>query len=157
MARCNQRVRFVHHRFMQLAGVMLVLLACGGTQPVVVANRGGTTLESCPFKSTFDVQARRYGNLDADDPSYQRWEPWRLHVELAGEDRPQGTAVLTGPTYDMKLRVTGKLDLAACELTLESDSHDIISLRVKFRDAITGEIRSIDDGWLLGPPFPAKR
>jgi hypothetical protein len=134
---------------------MVVVGGCGAAGPDVVANRGGSPMTSCPSPRRLVLQARRYANLDADEADYQKWTPWRVQLELTDELR--GTLVMTGDRLDWKLQVAGRLDPVHCELTLAADSHEPVNLRIHLGPPVTGDIRSIDDVWLLGPPFPARR
>ncbi|MBS1119741.1 MAG: hypothetical protein H6Q90_1969 [Deltaproteobacteria bacterium] len=153
--------RIVHDRRMWFILGMLVLGACGAPSPVAVANRGGAVTASCPFQPKLELAARRYGNLDADQPDFQAWTPWQVRLELAGEPtgKPplRGTLVMVGDKLDWKLEVTGRFDPVRCELTLTANSHEPINLQLHLGAATTGKIHSIDDVWLLGPPFPARR
>ncbi len=103
--------------------------------------------------------ARRYGNIDADQADYQTWSPWRVGLQLTGTERVRGTLAMVGDGLTWTFDVTGQFDATRCRLELFADSHDPISIEVTFAPGgdLTGTIRSIDDFWLLGPPFPARR
>lgn len=136
---------------------VLVLCACGGAVPVVVENRGGTASHpTCPLSARFDLEARRYANLDADQPDYQTWSAWRVGIQL-GPDRKvlRGTLAMLGDELVWNFDVTGELD-ERCQLALWTDTHEPMTVTIDVR-ARTGTIRSIDDVWLLGPPFPTQR
>lgn len=141
---------------MRLVLAVLVLCACGGAGPVVVANRGGTASASCALPARLELDARRYGNLDADDPDYQTWSAWRIGLQLRTEGaRVTGTLAMIGDDLVWTFDVAGRLD-ERCVLALVADTHEPLSATIDVR-ARTGRIRSIDDVWLLGPPFPARR
>ena len=132
----------------------LVLCSCGGaTQPVAVANRGGTASTRCDFPAArLELEARRYGNVDADSPDYQTWSAWRVGIQLA--DAKHGTLSMVGDDLVWTFDVTGKQ--TDCALELWTVAHEPFRVRLDLR-ARTGTINSIDDVWLLGPPFPARR
>jgi len=76
---------------MWLVLAVLVLCGCGGAKPVAVENRGGTASTSCDLPERVDFEARRYANLDADQPDgYER--VWRPALEFPPE-RHLGYAV----------------------------------------------------------------
>ena len=141
---------------MWLGLAVLVLCACGGATPVAVENRGGTASTSCDFPMRLEFEARRFGNLDADQPDYQTWSPWRIGIQLAERANPRGTMTMVGDELVWTFDFTGKLDGERCALELWTDTHEPIRANLDLR-ARTGTIRSIDDVWQLGPPFPANR
>ena len=133
------------------------LCACGGAEPVAIANRGGTASVSCEVPARIELEARRYANLDHDDADYNVWTAWRVGIQLADRAKPKGTMAMVGDAITWTFDVAGKLDAAKCVLTLwtpnEHEPFDVVLDVGKH----TGTIRSIDDVWLLGPPFPTKR
>ena len=139
-----------------LAGL---LCACGGTQtPAAVENRAPPTPPTCALPMRFDFEARRYASLDADHPDYQTWSAWRVGIQIMDHqhDRVRAKLAMVGDELVWNFDVKGNIDLARCRLELFTDTHEVIATTVDLR-ARTGRISSIDDEWLLGPPFPAKR
>lgn len=151
---------------------VLVLCACGGAKPVAVENRGGTASNLiCNLPARLEFEARRYANLDADQPGYQTWSSWRVGIQLAPNSfaqrgsvseraeapdrKPRGTLAMVGDELVWNFDFTGKLD-DRCKLELWTDTHEPIHVTIDLY-AKTGVIRSIDDVWLLGPPFPPLR
>jgi hypothetical protein len=141
---------------MWLGLAVLVLCACGGAKPVAVENRGGTASTSCDVPPRLDFEARRYGNLDGDQPDYQTWSPWRVGILFADREHVRGTISMQGDELVWNFDLTGKLDRERCTLELWADTHLPIRANLDLR-ARTGTIRSIDDVWQLGPPFPENR
>ena len=144
---------------MWLVLAVLVLCGCGGAKPVAVENRGGTASTSCDLPERVDFEARRYANLDADQPDYQTWSAWHVGVQFANQrdaTKLTGTIAMVGDELTWTFDFTGKLDRARCVVELATDTHEPIGASIDLR-ARTGRIRSIDDEWLLGPPFPANR
>ena len=141
---------------MRLVLAVLVGFSCArvGAQPVAVANRGEAASTSCELPPRLDFEARRYGMLDADDPDFQTWSAWRVGVQFRTIDPPRGTVAMVGDELTWTFDFTGKR--TDCALELAFDTHDPFSMAVDLR-ARTGRIRSVDDEWLLGPPFPAHR
>ena len=142
---------------MRLVVLLLGLLvgACGGaTSPATLDNRGGTESITCELPARFDFEARRYANLDADQPGYQTWSAWRVGIQLSDRARVRGTRAMVGDELVWSFDFTGKL--AGCRLELWTDTHEPFTTTIDLRTR-TGTIRSIDDVWLLGPPFPAQR
>jgi hypothetical protein len=179
---------------------VIVLCGCGGSpQPkaqVAVENRGGAASTSCELPARLEFEARRYGNVDADDPDYQVWSSWRVGIQLATSDmnraaadrtadhrtadnrtaddrtadrtaasdrraavdkvRVRGTLAMTGDELTWTFDIAGTLDRSTCRIDLGADTHEPINVEVDLHER-TGTIRSIDDIWLLGPPFPAQR
>lgn len=147
---------------MRLVLAVLVLCGCRGATPVAVENRGGTARPSCDLPARIERAARRYGNVDADAPDFQTWSEWRIGLQLAraGDgERVRGTLAMTGDELTWTFDVSGTFDGARCRLALTAEAHDPMAIVVTLSPdgASTGEIRSIDDAWLLGPPFPARR
>ena len=138
-----------------LAG--LVLCACrGAPQPVAVENRGGVASTRCDFPAErLEFEARRYGNLDADSPDYQTWSAWRVGIQLSGAQPPRGTVSMVGDELVWSFEVASGTH-AGCTLELWTDTHEPFRVTLDLR-ARTGTIRSFDDVWLLGPPFPTQR
>ena len=145
--------------------VVVVLWACAGSPTGAVENRGGAASPSCDVPVRLDFEARRYGNLDADQADYQTWSPWRVGIQLASATR--GTLTMIGDELQWTFDFTAKLERERCTLELWAETHDPIRANVDLR-ARTGTIRSIaaprkgravmiDDVWQLGPPFPAHR
>ncbi len=143
---------------MRLALTALVLCACGGSrQPVVIANRGESVRASCDIPARIELEARRYANTDADQPDYNVWTAWRVGIQLADRDRPRGTLAMVGDDLTWTFDVAGTLDPERCRLTLWTPhEHEPFGVELDLR-AHTGTIKSIDDIWLLGPPFPSRR
>ena len=136
---------------------VIVLCGCGGGQQVAVENRGGAASTGCELPARLEFEARRYGNVDADDPDYQVWSSWRVGIQLATRSdhaRLRGTLAMSGDELTWTFDVAGTL--ARCHLDLVTDSHEPVSVDIDLVKR-TGIIRSIDDVWLLGPPFPSKR
>jgi len=143
---------------MWLALAALVLCACGGARPVAIANRGEPAGASCRVPAKIDLEGRRYANLDHGDPDYQVWSAWRIGLQLADRDEPRGTLAMVGDELTWTFDVTGTLDRETCRLALAAHSHEPFDVVLELRGPnLTGTIRSIDDVWLLGPPFPAAR
>jgi len=153
---------------MHLVLVALVLCACGGANPVVVENRGGVASTSCNLPTRVEFEARRYAMLDADDKDYEVWTPWRMGLQISESDvakansqphpsqtRVKGTLALVGD-YTMTFDFEGRYHRDRCALDLRTDSHESLGITIDLR-AHTGQVRSIDDEWVLGPPFPSKR
>lgn len=136
----------------------LVLCSCRGAQiepvaPRSIENRGGAASTSCTSPARrLEFEARRYGNLDADSPDYQTWSAWRVGIQLA--DATHGTLSMVGDDLVWTFDVAGKQ--TECALELWTDTHEPFRVRLDLR-ARTGTISSIDDVWLLGPPFPPRR
>ena len=151
----------VHQRGMPLVLAVVLGFGCGAPASRTVENRGGSAApitRMCTLRPVLEVAARRYFNLDADDPGYQRWTPARVQLALTGERSVSGKLVMTVDKFHLDLRVTGRFDRTRCELTLAAETHDPVTLKVRFSGATTtGEIHSIDEVWLLGPPFPVRR
>jgi hypothetical protein len=113
-----------------------------------------------------EFEARRYGNVDADDPDYQVWSSWRVGMQFGANDvatdravdkaRARGTLAMTGDDLTWTFDIAGTIDHSTCRIDMAADTHEPINLEVDLRKR-TGTIRSIDDIWLLGPPFPAQR
>ena len=139
---------------MWLGLAALVLCACGGPPAGAVENRGGTASTGCDLPERLDFEARRYGNLDADHADYQTWSSWRVGIQLASAAR--GTITMIGDELQWTFDITTKLDRDRCTLELWAETHDPLRANLDLR-ARTGTIRSIDDVWQLGPPFPAHR
>lgn len=143
---------------------VIVLCACGGSQQLAIENRGGAASTSCELPARLDFEARRYGNVDADDPDYQVWSPWHVGIQFENgttraavdKARVRGTLAMTGDDLTWTFDIAGTLDHSTCRITLGADTHEPINLEVDLHEH-TGTIRSIDDIWLLGPPFPAQR
>jgi hypothetical protein len=144
---------------------VIVLCACRGSQQLAIENRGGAASTSCELPARLDFEARRYGNVDADDPDYQVWSSWRVGIQLATSDmnrpaadkgRVRGTLAMTGDDLTWTFDVAGTIDGSMCRIDLGADTHEPIQVDIDLRKR-TGTIRSIDDIWLLGPPFPAQR
>jgi hypothetical protein len=133
---------------------LVVFGACGGPPSPAVENRGGTASPRCDLPTRLEFEARRYGNLDADQPDYHTWSPWRVGIQLARGGR--GTITMIGDELQWTFDITTKLDRDRCTLELWTDSHEPMRANLDVR-ARTGTIRSIDNVWQLGPPFPAHR
>jgi hypothetical protein len=136
--------------------LVLVLCACGGSTPVAVENRGGTASTSCDVPARLDLEARRYANLDADQAGYQTWSAWRVGIQLTSSKPPRGVLAMVGDELVWSFDFAGRVDDHGCALELWTDTHDPIRVNVDLRTR-TGRIASIDDVWLLGPPFPTRR
>lgn len=147
---------------------VIVLCGCGGGQQVAVENRGGAASTGCELPARLEFEARRYGNVDADDPDYQVWSSWRVGIQLAVRDasrphaetrdkaRVRGTLAMSGDDLTWAFDITGNLDRTRCRLDLGTDTHEPILVDIELTKR-TGFVRSIDDTWLLGPPFPSQR
>lgn len=136
----------------------LLLCACGGTahQPAAIDNRSVAPATTCELPARFDFEARRYANLDADQPGYQTWSPWRVGIQVVERARLRTKLAMIGDELVWNFDATGTFDRSRCRLELHTDTHEPITVTIDLRTN-TGRIRSIDDDWLLGPPFPAKR
>jgi hypothetical protein len=136
---------------------LVVLGACGGVPAPTIDNRAAPAAR-CELPSRFDFEARRYASLDADHPDYQTWSAWRVGIQIIDRQRDQvrATLAMVGDELVWSFEVKGTLDPARCRLELFTDTHEVIVTTLDLR-ARTGRISSIDDEWLLGPPFPAKR
>lgn len=134
------------------------------SQPVAVENRGGATSTRCEVPARLEFEARRYGNVDADDPDYQVWSAWRVGIQVIEQGdtrrpdraRVRGTLAMTGDDLTWTFDIAGTVDRTTCRIELAADTHEPINVDLDLRKH-TGIIRSIDDEWLLGPPFPSKR
>jgi hypothetical protein len=145
---------------------VIVLCGCGGSQRLAIENRGGAASTSCELPARLEFEARRYGNVDADDPDYQVWSSWRVGMQFGANDvatdraidkaRARGTLAMTGDDLTWTFDIAGTIDHSTCRIDMAADTHEPINLEVDLRKR-TGTIRSIDDIWLLGPPFPAQR
>jgi len=143
---------------MRLVLAVLVLCACGGAQPVAVENRGGTASAGCYVPARIELEARRYANVDKGDPDFDVWTAWRVGIQLSDRgEKPKGTMAMVGDHITWTFDVVGKLDAAKCALELWTPKeHEGFDVRFDVH-ANTGTIRSIDDVWVLGPPFPTNR
>lgn len=139
---------------MWLGLAALVLCGCARPPAGAVENRGGTASTSCDFPARLDFEARRYGNLDADHADYQTWSAWRVGIQFAEATR--GTITMIGDELQWTFDFSAKVDRVRCTAELWMDTHDPIRANLDLH-ARTGTIRSIDDAWQLGPPFPAHR
>ena len=139
---------------MRLVLAVLVLCACGGAKPVAVANRGEPARTSCDVPARLEFEARRYGMVDADHADFQTWSAWRVGVQFRTTDPPRGTVAMVGDELTWTFDFSGKR--THCGVELWFDNHDPFTMTLDLR-AGTGRIQSIDDEWLLGPPFPARR
>jgi hypothetical protein len=149
---------------MRLVLAVLVLSACGGTQPGAVENRGGSASTSCDLPPRLEFEARRYANLDVGEPGSQVWSAWRVGLQLARELKSlrdttvRGTLAMVGDEIVWSFDVAGKLDPDRCVLEMWTGTHTHEPSRVTIDvPKRTGTIHSFDDVWLLGPPFPAQR
>ncbi|MDQ3365651.1 MAG: hypothetical protein M3680_09505 [Myxococcota bacterium] len=137
------------------------VLGCGGAAPAAVANHAERPTARCELPARIEREARRYGSVDADHPDYLTWSPWRVGLQLTeiSPERVQGSLAMVGDDLTWTFDVAGTFDHARCRLSLLAAAHDPMSLELTLPPggAITGRIRSIDDVWLLGPPFPASR
>lgn len=135
---------------------VLALCACGGAghHATAMENRGGTASTSCDLPTRYDLEARRYGNVDANQADYQTWSPWRVGVQFRDPKNLRGTLAMVGDELVWSFDFTGTR--ADCTITLYAASHEPITVTIDTRTR-TGKIQSIDDVWLLGPPFPDKR
>ncbi len=139
---------------MWLVLAVLVLCACGSAKPVAVENRGGTASTSCDLPTRLEFEGRRYGNLDRDQPDYQVFTPWRVGIQFRDQKDLRGTITMVGDELVWSFDVAGKLE--ECRLTMSTDTHEPFTITIDARTR-TGSIQSIDNVWLLGPPFPVNR
>ena len=150
---------------MRLVLAVIVFCACGSTSKVAVENRGGATSTSCDLPERLEFEARRYGNVDAVDADYQTWSPWRVGIQFPHRvafppgshtrETLRGTIAMVGDEIVWNFDIYGYLD-DQCRLDVATDAHESFHIEVDVH-VRTGTIRSIDDVWLLGPPFPTKR
>jgi hypothetical protein len=93
------------------------------------------------------------------------WSAWRVGIQFATGDmnraaadkvHVRGTLAMTGDDLTWTFDIAGTIDHSTCRIDMAADTHEPINLEVDLRKR-TGTIRSIDDIWLLGPPFPAQR
>lgn len=138
-----------------------LLWACGTARaPAVapaVANQGGSRIDVCEWPTHLELAARRYDNVDQDDPAYQRWSPWTISIRTMAAGRElRGVAEMSGERMHWKINVAGKLDClrGMAELRFETHEPMTLSLLVPTRQ---GRITSIDDVWIVGAPFPKYR
>jgi hypothetical protein len=133
----------------------LMLCACGGSAPVAgpVANRGGDHSTSASCELPPQIEARRYGNVDRIDPTFQHWTSWRVTLHR----RDDGYIVdMTGDGLHLSFTAPGTIDCANRCAELQFESHEPFALTFDLATH-TGRITSIDDVWILGPPFPDPR
>jgi hypothetical protein len=126
--------------------------ACSAPPVAAIQNRGGAASPTCDLPARLDFEARRYGTVDTDQPDYQTWSAWRVGLQLAGTLR--GTIAMVGDELVWTFDIAGKRD--GCKLELSTATHEPFTVTIDLRTR-TGRIRSIDDEWFLGPPFPARR
>ena len=139
--------------------VLYALYACSAPRSVAVQNRSAQVKADCSFETTIDLEARRYANVDRDQLDYQVWTAWRVGIWFPDRSTPRGTLTMVGDDITWTFDIVVQLDPTHCTLTLSTvDQHEPFSAELKLHDGvITGWIRSIDDEWLLGPPFPTHR
>lgn len=134
---------------------LLVLAACGSAPPPphALASQGSGSAP-CDLPARIDIAARRYANVDDDDPSYGKWTAWQIVLDLAEDDRRAvtGKLAMRGDHYDWHFSVHGKLDRATCALSLVAATHDPTWIDLRVRGPISGTIKTIDDHWRIGEP-----
>lgn len=124
--------------------VLVILCACGGAlEGAPIDNRGGDA--ECDVPARFDFDARRYPNIDNDQPDHGVWSPWRVGIQM--RDRTHGTLAMVGDDLVWNFAVAGRV--ADCKLELRADTHEPITVTIDLR-TLTGDIQSIDDRWELG-------
>lgn len=142
---------------------LVVVAACGGAAPATIGNRADHV--RCDVPHVLVLAARRYANLDRGDPAYDRWTPWTLELTLDA-DRPvmrnahghvrhvRGTARLAGDGLHLDFPASGAVSCELRHALVRLEDHEPFELDLDFATR-TGIVRSIDDRWLIGPPFPA--
>ena len=134
------------------------LAACGApaSGPAVTNRATSSGALTCELPPTIAIDAHQYANVDANDPRFEQWLPWTARIASTRDgDRVHATVELKGSSYRWTFDAAGTFDCTTHELTLHFGTHEPFDLSLDLA-LHAGEIRSIDNVWLLGPPFPAR-
>jgi hypothetical protein len=132
---------------------LLLLAACGtAAAPVRPLESHDHGSARCTLPARIAVNARRYGNVDNDDPTYGKWTPWQIELEVARSsgNAVAGKLVMSGDRLAWVFTMGGSFDPTACELHLYGQAHDPLEVDLHVAGRIEGTIKTIDDVWRIG-------
>jgi hypothetical protein len=133
----------VHYLFVRATSAALACVCLASPLATTTAHALGGSI-TCSLPPSLVMSAKRFGNLDADDPDASRWTRWL--VVVIPHTSKRASVVMVGDGIRWTFAANGNLDCARIELGF--DTHEPMSLELDVANR-TGAIRSIDDRWEL--------